>query len=482
MKLKGIQFLIAGLLALPATAFSHSPTAINNTAVNSTIGLPTTAINSAMQPLKLPSSIAVLSEQSQAQVIDSLLEKRLTQLIPPLMQQQNIDMWLLISREYNEDPVLKTMLPATWLSARRRTMLVIVNPGAGKPAEFYAVARYDVGTLFKKAWNVEQQPDQWQALADLIKQKNPKRIGINQSANFGHADGMVATELASLKQALGKQATKLVSAENLAVGWLETRLPEEIAYYQKLTQLGHLLIATAFSNQVITPGTTSTEDVVWWLRQQSTALGLPVWFHPTVSIQRPSSGKFDQVKAFSAAKADNVIQAGDLLHVDFGLTYLRLNSDQQQHAYVLKPGETDAPAELKQALSLGNQAQDVLTSQFKAGLSGNQLLQQSLSKAKQQGLKATIYSHPIGHHGHAAGPTIGMWDNQQHIAGSGDYPLHANTAYSIELNVAVNLPSWGNEIRIMLEEDGYFDGQKFHYFNDRQTQLHLIQTPAASPK
>ena len=425
----------------------------------------------------------VLPERNQAQLIDELLQQRLTQILPPLMQRENIDMWLLISREYNEDPVLKTMLPATWLSARRRTMLVIFNPGAGKAPELYAVARYDVGTAFKKAWDVEKQPDQWQALADLVRSKKPKRIGINQSASYGHADGMVATELDLLKQALGaEQSSKLVSAEKLAVGWLETRLPAEIEQYKHLTAIGHQLIARAFSNEVVTPGKTSTEDVVWWLRQQSTGLGLPVWFHPTVSIQRPSSGKFDQIKAFSSAKnaakadtaAESIIQPGDLLHVDFGLTYLRLNSDQQQHAYVLRPGETDAPDDLKQALKLGNQAQDILTGNFKTGLTGNALLAKSLNDAKNKGLKATIYSHPIGHHGHAAGPTIGMWDNQHGTPGSGDYPLHANTAYSIELNVAVDIPAWGNEIRIMLEEDGYFDGTKFHYLDGRQQQLHLI--------
>jgi Xaa-Pro aminopeptidase len=418
----------------------------------------------------------VLPERAQAQLIDDLLQQRLTQILPPLMQRENIDMWLLISREYNEDPVLTTMLPATWLSARRRTMLVIFNPGAGKAPELYAVARYDVGTAFKKAWDVEKQPDQWQALADLIRSKNPKRIGINQSVSYGHADGMVATELDLLKQALGaEQSSKLVSAENLAVGWLETRLAAEIDQYKHLTAIGHNLITRAFSNEVVTPGKTSTEDVVWWLRQESTRLGLPVWFHPTVSIQRPSSGKFDQIKAFSAAKADNIIQPGDLLHVDFGLTYLRLNSDQQQHAYVLRPGETDAPDYLKQALKQGNQAQDILTGNFKTGLTGNALLAKSLADAKAKGLKATIYSHPIGHHGHAAGPTIGMWDNQHGTPGSGDYPLYPNTAYSIELNVAVDLPAWGNEIRIMLEEDGYFDGGKFHYLDGRQQQLHLIQ-------
>lgn len=422
-------------------------------------------------------SAVVLPEREQAQLIDALLQQRLRQILPMLMQRENIDMWLLISREYNEDPVLKTMLPATWLSARRRTMLVIVNAGAGKAPELYAVARYDVGTAFKKAWDVEQQPDQWQALAELIRSKNPKRIGINQSMTFGHADGMVATELELLQQALGTEwSGKLVSAEKLAVGWLETRLPAEIAHYRQLIAIGHQLIAQAFSNQVVTPGKTSTEDVVWWLRQQSTQLGLPVWFHPTVSIQRPSSGKFDQIKAFSAVQSDNIILPGDLLHVDFGLSYLRLNSDQQQHAYVLRAGETEAPDYLTQALQLGNQAQDILTGNFQTGLTGNALLAKSLADATSKGLKATIYSHPIGHHGHAAGPTIGMWDNQQGVPGSGDYPLYPNTAYSIELNVAVTLPQWGNDIRIMLEEDGYFDGQQFQYLDNRQQQLHLIRS------
>ena len=420
----------------------------------------------------------VLAERDQATLQDQILQQRFNQLLQPLMQRANIDLWLLISREYNEDPVLTTMLPATWLSARRRTMLVIFNPGAGKPLQLHAVARYDVGELFKKTWNVEQQLDQWQALRELIQSKNPQRIGINQSEFFGHADGMVATEFSSLKQQLGAElSAKLVSAEKLAVGWLETRSVLELQQYPNLTKIGHNLIKRAFSNEVVTPGKTTTEDVVWWLRQQSTELGLPVWFHPTVSLQRASSGKFDQIKAFSAAKTDNVILPGDLLHVDFGLTYLRLNSDQQQHAYVLRPGETKAPDYLVSALKKGNQLQDILTSNFKTGRTGNELLQLSLQQANTQQLQATIYSHPLGHHGHGAGPTIGMWDAQQGVAGSGDYPLTANTAYSIELNVAVDIPQWGNSIRVMLEEDGYFDGQIFQYFNGRQTELHLIQTP-----
>ena len=420
----------------------------------------------------------VLPERQQALLQDQILKQRFEQLLKPLMEREKIDLWLLISREYNEDPVLKTMLPATWLSARRRTMLVIYNPGPNEPLQMHAIARYDVGELFKKAWDVEQQPDQWRALRDLIQSKNPQRIGINQSDYFGHADGLVATELTALTQTLGTELnSKIVSAEKLAVGWLETRADLELKHFPDLTDIGHNLIKRAFSSEVITPGKTTTEDVVWWLRQQSTFLGLPVWFHPTVSIQRANSGKFDQIKAFSAKKTDNLILPGDLLHVDFGLTYLRLNSDQQQHAYVLRPGERKAPDYLVQALAQGNRLQDILTRNFNNGRSGNELLQMSLQQATSEHLAATIYSHPLGHHGHGAGPTIGMWDAQQGVPGSGDYPITANTAYSIELNVAVDIPQWGNSIRIMLEEDGYFDGQKFQYFSGRQTELHLIPTP-----
>jgi len=164
------------------------------------------------------------------------------------------------------------------------------------------------------------------------------------------------------------------------------------------------------------------------------------------------------------------------LHVDFGISYLRLNSDQQQHAYVLKAGETDAPELLKQALQQGNQLQDMLTSGFRDGISGNALLSQSRDLAIKAGLKPTIYSHPLGLHGHGAGPAIGMWDAQQTVPGTGDFPIRPNTAYSIELNHEVTLEGWQQPVLIMLEENGYFDGKVFKYLNNRQKSYHLIQS------
>ena len=419
----------------------------------------------------------VLSMRERATKIDQMLDDRLQNLLPALMTREGIDMWILISREYNEDPVLKTMLPANWLSARRRTILVLFNPGQGKPIERLAVARYNVDTLFKKSWDKESQPDQWQRLAELIRQKNPQRIGINKSEHFALADGITATEYAEFNAALDKDLSqKVVSAEKLAIAWLETRSEMEMEIYPSLIAMGHDMIAQAFSNQVITPGVTTADDVIWWFRERTRELKLQNWFHPSIMIQRASKEKFDHLSAFTGGTDDQVIQPGDLLHVDFGLTYLRLNSDQQQHAYVLKPGETDAPDYLKQALANANRLQDIFTANFKVGRSGNEVLKMSREQAIKEKIKPSIYTHPIGFHGHAAGTTLGMWDSQGGVPVQGDYPLHANTAYSIELNAATFIPQWNKEVRIMLEENAFFDGKDVKYLDGRQTDFHLIKS------
>ena len=417
----------------------------------------------------------VLPERERAKVIDDILEDRLTNLLPQLMRREGVDMWVVISREYNEDPIMKTMLPSTWLSARRRTMMVYFDRGTEKGIEKLAIARYDVGNLLKGEWDINVQPDQWQALVKVIDDRNPKRIGLNFSKNYGHADGLTFTEQKELLDILPeKHKSKIMSSERLAVAWLETRTAKELAIYPLIARISHQIIDEAFSEKVIHPGITTTEDVVWWLRQRVTDLGLETWFHPTVDVQRFDPANFDHLRAFSKRPDGQIIMPGDLIHVDFGITYLRLNTDQQQHAYILKAGESDIPDYLKKAFQKGNRLQDILTERFRAGKSGNELLLEALEQAKKEGIVASIYSHPIGAHGHAAGPTIGMWDQQKGVAGAGDYPLFANTTYSIELNAAVEIPEWKKIIRIMLEEDGSFDGNTFKYLDGRQTEILTI--------
>jgi len=418
---------------------------------------------------------AILPMSERAEVIDRWIEERVSTVLPMLMQREKIDMWIIIAREYNEDPVIETMLPANWLAARRRTILVIYDPGNSRDLETLAVARYDVGTVFKKSWDKDEQPNQWQRLIEVIQERNPTKIGLNISVNFALADGLSSSEHDQFMAALPKKMHhKVVSAEKLAIGWLETRTASEMAVYQQICSIAHNIIANGFSEQVIQPGVTSTEDVVWWYRDRIRELKLTTWFHPSVSIQRADNEDFDQMRTFSKNPEENVIMPGDLLHVDFGIKYLRLNTDTQEHAYILKPGETDAPDYLKKAFKAGNVLQDIFTGNFSLAKTGNQVLAESLEEAKAAGLRPTIYTHPIGFHGHAAGPTIGLWDQQDGVPVKGDYPLYFNTAYSIELNNAYFIKEWGKDIRIMLEEDAFFDENGVRYIDGRQIELMII--------
>jgi Xaa-Pro aminopeptidase len=410
----------------------------------------------------------ILSQREQATVIDDLLEDRLRTVLPTLMRKTSTDMWVVISREYNEDPIIETLLPATWFAARRTTMLVVFDKGS--ELEYLAVARYDVGKIFKRAWDPDAQPDQWAQLAKIIEERNPKKIGVNKSEHVGLADGISSNDYDQLKKSLSKKfQDRVVSAEQLAVGWLEARSEKEMIIYQQICRIAHDIIKEGFSNHVIHPGITTTDDVVWWYREKIKELKLDTWFQPSVSISRNESDAI-----FTKRPTPVVIQPGDLLHVDFGITYLRLNTDTQQHAYVLRPKETDAPDYLKKALGTGNRLQDILTSNFKEGKTGNQVLADARKQAIAEGIVPSIYTHPIGFHGHAAGTTIGMWDMQNGVPHNGDYTLHYKTAYSIELNATIKIEAWNKEIQIKLEEDGYFDDTGFHYIDGRQKDLILV--------
>ncbi len=440
-------------------------------AITTTLFLVFSVVLSAQMPV-------VLDLQSQGEVKDAWLKERMQTVLPDIMRRAEIDMWILISREYNEDPVLKTMLPSNWLSARRTTMLVIYDNG--KDLENLACARYDVGEVFKKAWDKEKQPDQWKQLAEIIQERDPKKIAVNRSEHFGLADGISSYHFDKLKESIGtKYQERLVEGTPLAIGWLETRTANEMVVYQQVCRIAHQIIAEGFSDQVIQPGVTSTKDVVWWYRERIRELGMTAWFHPTVDVQRLDPDNDEHLRTFSKRPDQQIIQPGDLLHVDFGITYLGLNTDTQENAYVLQPGETKAPDYLEAAFQKGLRLMDILTDQFKTGRTGNQLLAGALKTAKAEGLKPTIYTHPIGYHGHAAGPTIGLWDQQGGVPHRGDYPLYPNTAYSIELNTAVHIPAWNKDIRMMMEEDAFFDGKEVRYIDGRQVELFLIPRPVS---
>jgi Xaa-Pro aminopeptidase len=409
---------------------------------------------------------AILTLREQAEMYDAWLTVRLDRLLPELMRAEGFDMWIVICRENNEDPVFRSLVPFTTMYASRTSILVFTDKGP-EGVERLSVSRAGIGQLYKAAWDPDRV-DQWTRVGELVKDRSPKKIGINESDTFNYGDGITATMKKKLMAALPAEfQSRVQPAERLAIRWLERRTPDEMEVYPHIVAIAHGIIAEAFSRTVITPGVTTTDDVVWYFRERSRQLGLENWFQPTVDIQRPRDTPYG---------ASKVIHRGDLLHCDFGIRYLNLCTDTQQMAYVLKDGEADAPKGLRDAFARGNRLQDIHLAEMRAGLTGNAMLAAILKRAKTEGLQASVYTHPIGFHGHAAGTIIGLWDQQGGVPGLGDFPLFEDTAHSVELNIRSVVPEWGNiDVRIPLEQDILFRRGGASWMDQRQTALTLIR-------
>ena len=416
----------------------------------------------------------ILNLKDRATLIEKIQKDRLDNLLPELMSKNGIDMWIIITREYNEDPIIKTLLPPTWLNARRRTILVFSFDESTKKTESVAISRYNFGKNIKSIWDKEKNPNQMLALKDYIDKVNPKKIGLNYSDNFALIDGISKSDYELFYSSISNDIKqRIVSAENLGIQWIETRTKLEKEIYKDLVSITQNIINEAFSNKVIEPGKTTTDDVVWWMREKVLELKLKTWFHPTVDVQRNEQS---DLYAFDGKSKYDIIQPGDLVHCDFGISYLTLNTDCQQIAYVLKSDEKEAPEFLTKALKDANKLQDILTSEFELDKTGNEILLNSLKIAKDNGLDPQIYTHPLGTFGHSAGTTIGMWDSQGGVPIKGDVLMKYNTVYAIELNNKSFIKDWNKEVRIMLEEAGLFEENGFKYINGRQEEIILISS------
>ena len=416
------------------------------------------------------------------------LELRMERTLPALMRRQGIDMWVLPMREYAEDPVFSAITSPTTFAARRRTIYVFFDRGAKDGIERIALGGTSQGNVFKavRSEKTVAAPaagsgnsartaelwgdDQWSVLKQVIEQRNPRKIAINSSRIFAFADGLSSGEREGMQQALGAAlVSKMVPAEALAVDMIASRQPEEEAAFTELNRVAWQIIQEAFSNKVITPGLTKADDVVWWMRQRLADLGLSTWFQPSVEIQRQCGGELVGVNP--------TIQRGDVLHCDFGVTAMGLNTDTQHMGYVLKVGETDVPAGLKKALLASNRLQDITTEELRPGRTGNQILASALGRMKSDQIDGTIYSHPIGLNGHGAGALIGLWDYQDGVPGRGDHTVIPGMWYSIELQATTPVAEWGNQpVRSMQEEDVIIDAVgKVRWAFKRQTAFHLVK-------
>jgi Xaa-Pro aminopeptidase len=417
--------------------------------------------------------------RQQAEIQQQWLRLRLERVLPVLMRKHGVQMWLVVCREYDEDPVFFSMVSPTVMAARRRTILVFFDRGEGKGLERLALGGGSNGGLYT-AYRDPDQPNreiygdaQWQVLRKLIDERKPATIAIDVSHTHAFADGLSSGEREALEDALGEDNLKrVVHAENLALEYVELRLPEMLPIYRQMMVTSHWLITRAFSNEVIVPGKTTNQDLVWWLRQQVAGLGLGTWFQPSVRVQKAEKAGVSLIAEDDAV----VIERGDVLHVDFGITALRLNTDTQHMGYVLREGETGPPAGIMQALKNANRLQDIVLERIRPGRSGNEVLADALAAMKAAGIQGVVYSHPVGDHGHGAGPLIGLWDRQQGVPGRGDAMVLPNTWLSIELSATTPIPEWnGRDLWVGQEEDVTIDeAGRVSWILPRQTEFHLI--------
>ena len=424
------------------------------------------------RPVK--AELAIEPYQGRPVIQNQLLEERLNGLLPTLMRESQIDMWIVIAREYNDDPVFLSLVPKPRFTARRTTMLVFFDRGE-EGLERLTVSRYPLGSLYDAAWEGGDLDAQWQRLAQIVDARNPRKIGINVSDMWPVADGLSHSLFTKLESTLAPELRdRIVPAERLVVRWMETRTPREVEVWQRGVAIARETIARAFSSEVITPGVTTLGDVSWFIRTRFEEEGLEPWFHPDVNRQWQGAD-FGDAPFLGDGNPDAIIHRGDVLHTDVGLCYLGLCTDTQEMGYVLKLGESQPPSGLVEAMRIGTQWQDLLTSQFVTGRTGNEILAKAQAALAKEEITHAIYSHPLGIYGHAPGPTIGMWDNQGPTPGRGDWPLHAMTGYAIEGNVTVSVPSWsGQPVQMKLEQSAIFDGEQVQYLAGRQKSLHII--------
>jgi len=419
----------------------------------------------------------ILSLQDRARVMNQGLAWRLDHILPDLMRSEGVDMWLVINREWIEDPVFFTLVPEPMMASPGCVALIFHDRGQERGVERLSCSSHGVGgsngPWYNETWTSRQRK-QFESLAGVIKDRNPKKIGINVSSRWGYGDGLTASLKEDLEKALGPEfSARLVSAGDLCVRWLETRSPAELSLYRSIGGIAHDIIREFFSSAVIAPDITTTENVVWWIRKQIAALGLETWFQPSISIQRNAK------EPVPDGGDRRVIRRGDLLHCDMGIKYLGLCTDMQWHAYVCRIGEEDAPAGLREALKRANRVAEIFMIEFKEGKTGREIALAAMGKAEAEGLGPSIYSHPVGVHGHGAGCTLNAVPPERQDERNvlrWNWPLHANTAYAIELSSASTVPEWNNqEVRIAFEETAAFTKEGCRYIDGHQTEYYLIK-------
>ncbi|KAI0101097.1 hypothetical protein F4814DRAFT_105614 [Daldinia grandis] len=422
-------------------------------------------------PGKIPQVQVLPSLREQAKLLDGWTEERKA-LIPGLLRKYGVDAWLMSQREYAEDTVFWALKEATQFSARRRTThLFLADPVGGAPSSY--------------SW-IENTDAVWAELRQILATQQPRSIALNTHSEIAFSGGLHAGELDAVMKGVGEEwKDRFVLEPMLGVELVATMVKSRLPWYKKLMETAWAIIEEGFSEKIIVPGKSTSWDIEWWMREKIQSLNYTTWFQPSVFIltEKGFPAADDPSASTDDPRApDRPIEYGDLIHTDFGVSALGLNTDTQHIGYVLYPGETetDVPKGMIEGLKKVNRLQDIVKSNMKIGLTGNEILKASLEQMRSEGIQGKIYCHATGEWGHSAGTVIGMTNLQDKVPVLGDLPLLKNTYYSIELFAEHFVPERNQTIVFPQEEDVYWDDatNSWQWVYGRQEELLLIRTPA----
>lgn len=371
--------------------------------------------------------------------------------LPEAMRENNIAMWIVTNREGNLDPLYADMGEGY---VGGNAYYIFTDTGD----ERIERAALGVGGYLLKEGGTYDYFGSADELKVFVTKRNPKSIGLNMSKNFGGADGLTHSAYLELTEILGETyAKRFVSAEKLVSDFRSRRVASEIAIYGEAGEFSYTIAERAFSNEVITPGVTTLEDVAWFMKEEQFKNNLGSSFGmPSVYITGP-----DGVVATST---DRIIQRGDVLMLDWGVGLMNMFTDMKRVAYVLKEGETKVPVGIQNAFDQGVQVRDIIKKIIKPGVTAQKAedaVYAALTKAgfnKMKGFNkftdldktdVIIGCHSVGNWGHGIGPSIAFF-NPVRLG----YELKPSNLISIELFAYTKIPEWGGKkLRVPLEDD-----------------------------
>jgi Xaa-Pro aminopeptidase len=417
----------------------------------------------------------LLPWSQQIAVREGWLAKR-HQMILPMMRKFGISMWIVANEEFHDDPLTQYVAPPRPYAGNRDFFVFIDTGDKGlRKVAITGYAEESVKRFFEAPDDPRPAKD---VLKELYQQYQPAKIALSYDARRGVERSLTHDTYNFIAESMGPDAVAhFVPAKDLIEEYLDTRIPEEFETYRTMVLLTDAITRRGFSNEVVHPGKTTVGHLRRWFYDQLWENRVGTWFQPDIRVQR-KSGQNQTSRGFLAvAPEDTVIQRGDLLHVDFGITYMGLNTDWQKMAYVLNQGEHDAPEGLKIALLNTNRLQDAVVHAARPGKTGGEVYTAAIEEMKKQGIEAKIYSHAIGNQGHGLGPSIDFRSTQRaDIEASGAKPLRNGCYTSIELNTATPVPEWGGQkVFVMMEDDAYLTEQGYKFFIPRQETFYLIK-------